>query len=346
MHAFYVEGEATLQRIIQDEQGLARALNFTGSFGVIINSLGPSPRIRIDDWTPDTQNRFESRRKIEWDADDRLKAREARTAQARPSHIPAAAGPMPKELGDVSRVKHSDISVESIIREPLWDRATWRAIGWVVAEGVPPWMVLGFENGEAAAEILRQLVRDVGYDDPRNRLRITIVRNISKRHPSHYRVVIGSNVDTADVKKFAVTVFRVHTMTPDSSVNLDGFISGYNSVGSYLLGIGVVDPRKPRVPEPMRHGYVLKKTLQVREAWTIGLNDLDGAGILPDDDVLIPPDREGDAPVLELLQRKRERSHRNEWPSLKRSEAGSHEERRNSRGRLRRQKKGQRRRRK
>jgi hypothetical protein len=105
-------------------------------------------------------------------------------------------------------------------------------------------------------------------------------------------------------------------MTPTSSDNLERFLAAYDKSGSYLVGIGVIDRRNPRVPEPMRHGYVLKKTLQVREAWTIGVNDIDGAGVLSEDDVPIPPGRENNAPVLELLQRKSERSHRAEWPSL------------------------------
>ena len=100
---------------------------------------------------------------------------------------------------------------------------------------MPPWMVLGFENGEAAAEILTQLVRDIGAEDLENRLRITIVKGISKRNPTHYRVVIGSNVDAGDVKKFGAVMFRVHTMTPNSTHNLDRFLAAYEKLGAYLV---------------------------------------------------------------------------------------------------------------
>lgn len=307
---FFIEGEATLQRLFYDEQGLTRALDFTGSFGAIANTLGRSPRLAIQDWAPDSQTHFELRRNVEWNADERRQAREAAKPKVRPSELPLGEGPAPEELFDVSRIKHSDISFESLIREALWDKARWRAIGWAAAHGVPPWMVLGFENGDAAAEILTHLVRDIGNEDPKNRLRITIVKGISKKNPTHYRVIIGSNVDPADFEKFGAVMFRVHTMTPTSTVNLDGFLSAYNEMGAYLVGIGVVDPRNPSVPEPMRHGYVLKRTLQVREAWTIGVNDLDGPGIMPDDDVVIPSERKKDAPVLGLLQWKKQRSHR------------------------------------
>lgn len=340
--AFIVQGEATVERLFRDEQALTRALQFTGSFGVITNTLGPSPRLGIRDWASDSQTRFESRRAVEWDAEDRAKAREPVKLHARSSDVPTGTGLIPDDLSDVSRVKHTEISFESLIREALWERARWRAIGWAGVEGQPPWMVLCFENGEAAAEILTQLVGDIGNNDPQNRLRITIIRNISRKRPSHYRVVIGSNVDTKDFRKVGVFVSRVHTMTPDSTANLDEFLAVYNAVGSYVVGIGVVDPRVQRMPEPMRHGYILKRTLQVREAWTIGINDIDCPGILPDDDTSIPLERERDAPVLELLKWKEQRSHRADWPSLQKRADSASANRRKADGKAKRRKKGQR----
>jgi hypothetical protein len=342
--AFFIGGEATLKRLFHDEHGLTRALHFTGSFGAIANTLGPSPRVVIQDWIPDTQTRFELRRSIEWDAEERARAREAAKVRVRPSELPVGKGPVPDELFDVSRVKHSEIGFESLIRERLWEKARWRAIGWAVVEGMPPWMVLGFENGEAAAEILTQLVRDIGNQDPENRLRITIVKNISKQEPTHYRVIIGSNVDAKDFKKFGAVMFRVHTMTPHSSQNLDQFVAAYEKAGSYLVGVGVIDRRDPQPPQPMRHGYIFKKTLQVREAWTIGIHEMDSAGVLPDDDIPIPAGHEQDAPIVELLQWKVERLHHSEWPSLKKKTVPQRRQRK-ANGSPKRLKKGQRRRR-
>ena len=42
-----------------------------------------------------------------------------------------------------------------------------------------------------------------------------------------------------------------------------------------------------------------------REAWEVGINDMDNATILPDDDPIIPEEHLNDAPVLELLEKKR-----------------------------------------
>lgn len=202
----------------------------------------------------------------------------------------------------------SRVGIRSLIRESLWDKARWRGVGVAVAPNVPPWLILGFENAKPAAEILTHLVRDIGTEDPENRLRITIVRGISKKNPFHYRVVVGSNVDKAGLKKFSNMMFRVHTMEPTSSVNLDRFIASYEQVGSFLLGIGAISPTKLLPPEPMRHGHVHKRQIQIREAWEIGLNDTDGSGVLPDDDVFIPEAHAADAPVLKLLQWKHDKS--------------------------------------
>jgi hypothetical protein len=113
-----------------------------------------------------------------------------------------------------------------------------------------------------------------------------------------------------------------------------------------LLGVGVIDLRAPQPPAPMRQGYILKKTLQVREAWTIGVNDIDGSGVLPEDDVPIPPEHESDAPVRELLRRQREQSSRLAWPSLANKAARGTKQRRRSNGKSERRKKGKRQRRK
>jgi hypothetical protein len=312
---FFIESEATLTRVFADERGLQRAIEFTGSFGTVRNSLGPSPKTSIGDWATSSQTRFELRRAEEWDAEDRLQARQAAQAAAtrRIVEPPRGTWPAGAEPPGLAGIKHSDISFESIIRESLWNRARWRAIGWAAAPGVPPWMVLGFENQQPAAEILTQLVQDVGRDDPRNRLRITIVRGISAKRPLHYRVLIGSNVDPKVWKKLGGVMFRVHTMEPTSSVNLDRFLASYEQTGKYLVGIGVVDPAHPRPPVPMRHGYVLKRDLQIRHAWELGINDIDSSGVFPDDDVLIPPEHSEDAPVLELLKWKAEKSRSLDW---------------------------------
>jgi hypothetical protein len=63
----------------------------------------------------------------------------------------------------------------------------------------------------------------------------------------------------------------------------------------------------------MRHGHILKQELQIRDAWEIGVNDIDSSGVFLDDDVVIPREHAKDAAVLELLQWKAENSRSLDW---------------------------------
>lgn len=316
---FYIDSESTLRRILGEERGLQRAIQFTGSFVTLANSLGSKPKTAIEDWATPAEPRYALTRTEEWDATERRRSLAAKLATPRLSELPRNEELPPDDFPDLTGVKHSDITFESLIREALWDKARWRGVGVAVAPGMPPWLVLGFENGAAAAEILTHLVRDIGNDDPENRLRITIVKGISKKNPFHYRVVIGSNIDKDELKKFSNMMFRVHTMEPASSRNLDMFAAAFAKEGAFLLGIGTVNPKSLQPPEPMRHGYVLKRHIQIRHAWEIGLNDIDGAGVTPDDDVMIPAGRETDAPVLKALEWKRERIKESGWIDVRKT---------------------------
>jgi hypothetical protein len=94
-------------------------------------------------------------------------------------------------------------------------------------------------------------------------------------------------------------------MTPASSQNLDAFLKAYSDVGAYYLAPAVVG-HGGQYPEPIGESRILKRELIVREAWEIGRNDPDGAGILPGDDPIVP-DGVSKAPVKELLDSKRTR---------------------------------------
>ena len=126
--------------------------------------------------------------------------------------------------------------------------------------GAPPWMMLLFENREPAAEIFTHLVRDLGNEDSRNRLRVTIVKGISKRNPYHYRVVIGPNPDISKAK-FAMMMSSLQHMEPQSDRNLQMFLAAYAVAGRYYLGVASGTPESVATafPQPMNHAWLSKK---------------------------------------------------------------------------------------
>ena len=52
------------------------------------------------------------------------------------------------------------------------------------------------------------------------------------------------------------------------------------------------------------------RKITFREAWTVGENDLDSPAIQPDDNPIIPEAHKTDAPILKLLERKRQYAQR------------------------------------
>jgi hypothetical protein len=295
--AFFVQGADTLSRVFGDDGGLSRT-EFVSPFVTLANSLGANPKLSIADWAAETSKRYELTRVEEWDAEARRDAvAAARTANVRPLELPRSSAHPPADGPDLTNLKHSDISFESLIRDGLWNKARWKGISWLVFEDGPPLMVLGFTNGDAASAILANLIKDIGIEDPSNRLRVTIIRGISRRNPTHYRVVIGSNADPTQLKKLAMMGARVHMMEPLSTAYRDRFLKAYEERGQFLLGVAVIDPDNPR-PVPPMGDCILKSHLIVRDAWNVGLNDPDMVGVHPDDDVIIPEEHQADAPFL------------------------------------------------
>src|SRR5262249_13955052 len=156
-----------------------------------------------------------------------------------------------------------------------------------------------------AAQIMTQLYQEVGPEDRQDFLRVSIIRHFDKHNPHAYRVVVGSNPTSAhstSATKLVLAVSRVHTMTPSTSFNLNNFLDCYARAGSYYFTYGILSSDGQEVdlgPEPP----IVKTHLHVREAWQIGLNDLDCAGLREDDEPIIPP-TEPEAPVIQLLQRR------------------------------------------
>src|SRR5262249_11716399 len=155
---------------------------------------------------------------------------------------------------------------------------------------------------------LSQLYKEVGPEDRHDALRVSIIRRFDKHNPHAYRVVVGSNPNSGhspSANKIVLAVARVHTMTPSTSSNLDRFLDCYAKAGShsFTYATPASDGREfDLAPEPP----ILKTHLHVREAWQIGLNDLDGVGLREDDEPIIPSN-ETEAPVIPLLEWKRQR---------------------------------------
>jgi hypothetical protein len=230
------------EKLLRDERALDRSVNFTGSFVTLGNVLGPAPKNRLSLWPDQGCRDYQPKRLKAWDADAPA-VTDVAEPRIRPL-IPGEGDP-PESLLDPDRVKHSEIRTVSLIRETLWEKAKWFGTAYAGAEddSVPPFLLLMFRNRDAARQIFHYWNLELGNRDTEERLRVSIVRGINTAKPHFYRVVVGSNPAHEFRNpgiQYAVFVSRMSTMEPDSSVNLERFLTSYQKIGSYFLGAATV----------------------------------------------------------------------------------------------------------
>ena len=294
--------KSILKRLFHDDEVPQRAFDFTTSFVVVGNVLGYKPKTTLEAWIKGYKP-YPLTRVEPWDADDRH--REATTPQARnpPEFADSSAEP-PAELLAPRSVPHNQMETISLIRDNLWNEAGWFATGFAEFSKTPPILTLAFKNPQAARKIFAFWRAELGDRDEEDKLRVAIIRGISKTNPYTYRMVIGSDPATGLSKSNVTFVFatsRIHTMEPSSDENLKRFLGNYQVWGGYILSYGF---ERDGTLEFARENYLLKKHLVIREAWEVGWNDIDRLAINENDDPIIPEGQQ-EAPVLKLLSKRR-----------------------------------------
>jgi hypothetical protein len=95
-------------------------------------------------------------------------------------------------------------------------------------------------------------------------------------------------------------------MNAETSVNLDRFIRARDAVDAFFLAPAFMagGPEAPDVPEPDMDLRIAVHKVHLRNAWEVGLHDVDRVAIKEEDDPVIPEGVE-DSPVLRLLEKRR-----------------------------------------
>lgn len=300
------EPKSLLTKLFRDDLAPQRALDFTTSFVVMGNVLGNEPRTEIIAWTSKTAPQYPLLREVEWDNDDKGRADPSETSvPLKPA--PPGSKP-PPEMRDMREVSHDAIRTISLIRPPLWDKASWSGTMFLTSPdpSITPILALLFRNPAAAGTIFSDWRAELGSIDTTNKLRVAIIRNISKTNPHWYRIALGTEptakAGEANISYFAV-LGRVHTMTPETGENVERFLAAFAVSKKYLLTHARIDGRRAKVA--FKDGFE-KHQLVVRYAWEIGPDEIDAMAILPDDDPIIPQGVDN-PPVVETLRRARSR---------------------------------------
>jgi hypothetical protein len=284
--------EKYLEKVAGEERGFARALVYSESSLAQANLFGKAPKVLIQDWKAEGEAKnYPLVRTVEWTdgiefnpiplpSSEEGDETEGKSAEEIRTHLKKK-----MEAG-----KHSQRQVASLIDIPLWNRARWRGTLFAFNPEVAdrPILALGFEDREAGAKIFQGLIDKVGRVDKENRLRVMIIRGVTKDNPAAYRVVVGTKVDpSAGGGKTLMMVTRNNTMEPATTENLDRFLASLGDPPEYLL-VPAHFVQHQGAPSLGMHLAIQKTELVVRNAWEIGPNDMDMTGLSPDDDPVVP----------------------------------------------------------
>ena len=275
---------------ILKEGGTDRALNFTSTFVRLGNVLGPKPKHKTSDWIKNqkeyTLNQPKGYRGIVALAEDPPSIIKEQPSNSR---------------GLYDNIKHTDIKTVSVIRDQLWNDAQWEGAGFVTSPNQPPILMFLFKNAENGKKIFSAWRERFSNIDKKDDLRITIVRGIDKKNPFYYRMGVGANIkkELSPARLVATTV-RSNMMNPTNPDNLNRFLADYKKYDCFWIVPAAFD--KNGKPDMYQSLSILKEKIVIRDAWEIGVNDLDSSLIHQSDDPIIPKSEAEKAPVIELIQ--------------------------------------------
>ena len=206
----------------------------------------------------------------------------------------------------VTELRHSQIKNISLIRPMLWDKAGWRATAFMCFKvtdiNSPPILGLIFKDINAAREIFRDWKKVFGDVDINDELRVSVVLGISRANPTWYSLGVGTEVDGKIIthNTHVMSSTRVNTMQPTSSLNLERFIEAYKFQGRFVLA--PADQKGENQPDILIEEGILKQKLEIRNAWEIGLHDLDRVHIHKGVRDPIVPENIEEPPIASILQ--------------------------------------------
>ncbi|MGF1837609.1 hypothetical protein [Vibrio atlanticus] len=293
--------ETLVERYLKEDDVLTRSVSFSVCFNSVYNILGESAHNDLLSLTNGVVGtRYQQTRDKSWDSD--LPAKE----------IASANSPKGLNFGDSSdfpdreNIRHEQVFVSELIKPYLWDKAFWQGVLYITPrdvtseKGTPPLIALLFENPEFGEKVFHGLREELGNEDKQDKLRISIVKGISKENPTHYRVVIGEDFNVGGAYKQLNMVSRIHEMTPATLENLARFEASLNQSKEYFLSFGALKDNRPVFPRNFEEIAIKKTEIRIIDAWTVGENDFERVAIRQNDDPVIP-DGVDNAPINSVL---------------------------------------------
>ena len=288
--------EAWLKRVVQEEKGLTRSLAFGDVLVCNRNLFGRPFGMTLSNLVEDDQTTYPVRRDGHWqseqtDVQDERQGVQMREKAKREHFVP-----------DWEAMKHTDRRLVTPIDFSLWDKARWRGALFAMPQGAMPLMGLAFNDREAAEAIFRSWIDKCPEDERDDLFRVSIVTGLVSSRPAEYAILVGAKWNEEDIPSGLLVSMgaRIHRMQPNDDRNLSRFLRAYERTGKYILSAAQIDSNNQIVWMLPQQLTIVKRDLEVREAWTIGAGDLDCV-VLQHDDSPIVPDGVKDPPVYGAL---------------------------------------------
>ena len=220
-----------------------------------------------------------------------------------------AAEPMMFGTGEAAAIssptRHRGQGVRSKVNIELWSQAGWTGILVAQLGNLPPALGVMFRDRDQGGAIFREWIADIQEPEDADDIRVVVVTGVDRKFPSSYKVLIGSKLDRSKANDYMFMITKICPVDNPNPANLQSFRREYQQYGAYYLMPVCFTPGDPE-PDLLTELGFLKRELEFKEAWTIGLNDPDSVCIRLDQEPVIPDD-EQDAPVLKVLERLKRR---------------------------------------
>lgn len=272
-----------------------RAFGFSNTiteFGSFIEDLPFEPLEEDDDIT------------VEYVRTEPLRLRNTPDKQADPSASKVIYGHPPDELS-AKPITHSSVLLHSVIDQHAWDNAGWLGLGYIACGDGR--VVLAFIFNNPDGKLIFQHWKEKGQSEI-DRIRIGIIKGISRENSLSYRAVVTSTVPASDPSSkpaIITTLARMKTIEPQSLDSLNNFERQLEH-GAEVAA----------VPAFMSNGELkcqwenllpLKKNaLSIVEARDITKDDyVSCIGLLPSDDPIVPDDDSGNYAIKIIKEKRR-----------------------------------------
>lgn len=201
--------------------------------------------------------------------------------------------------------------ITSLIEKPVWDKAQWRGCAYKIYPNheMPPILMFMYKDIEFGKQIFETWEED--FKKGELNIRISILTGIDKDHPTWYKVLVTpemNNLTLNENQRFVMTTSRFRLMEATTDKNLKMFREAYERFKYAGITAVEIDANNQMSSEPgKRYPKVIPiRNVRFLEAWTICEHDMEMAAIQATDHPVIPQEHLTDAPVLKVLEKKRQ----------------------------------------